>query len=315
MGAPPAKRNKKGTPPRDSPRVKRSPALKPRAARGRSSSARGGRWRLWALVGLLGALGFFSYAYVTLPDASALRTQNPKTTALIEQRAAEAREAHQKARRRQQWVGLSSMSKHLIAAVILSEDSGFFGHDGVDLDGLQKALLEAWEKKQLGRGASTLTQQLAKNLWLSTDRSLVRKLKEVWLARRLEAAMSKGRILTLYLNVVEWGEGVYGIEAAAQEHFGLGAAQLSPAQSAILAAMLPAPRKRTPHSHSKALRRRAHWIIDQLQYIRRLAPEQAAQAHGEIDVLLGWKQVEPHAPEPDEDAASDAAPDAAPDDA
>ncbi len=116
---------------------------------------------------------------------------------------------------------------------------------------------EAWKQRKLGRGASTITQQLAKNLWLSTDRSLLRKAKELILAHRLEEALPKNRILTLYLNVVEWGNGVYGIEAGAREHFGVSAAQpLASAQGAILAAMLPAPRKRSPKSGSRALKKR-----------------------------------------------------------
>lgn len=239
-------------------------------------------------LALLGA--FLVYEYVTLPDATRLRTQNPTTTALIEQRAVEARAAGHKPRRKQLWVGLPSISKPALAAVILSEDSSFFQHGGVDMVELEKAVQEAWEKHQLGRGASTLTQQLAKNLWLSTDRSLLRKAKELVLARRLEAAMPKGRILTLYVNVVEWGDGIYGIEAASREYFGISASRLTPAQGAVLAAMLPAPRKRTPTSGSKALRRRAHWILDQMQYVRMLPPDEAGPAHQEVDQILGWSQ-------------------------
>ena len=116
-------------------------------------------------------------------------------------------------------------SRPLVAGVVardhLNEDAAFFQHDGVDRRELQKALADAWEKGELGRGASTVTMQLAKNLWLSTDRSLLRKLKELLLTRRLEDALPKKRILTLYLNVAEWGDGVYGMEAAAREHHGL----------------------------------------------------------------------------------------------
>jgi monofunctional biosynthetic peptidoglycan transglycosylase len=243
---------------------------------------------LWAVVLLL--VAFVAYEYVTLPSAEPLRTQNPKSTALIDQRAAEARAEGKKPRHRQQWVPLPSISKHAVLAVVLSEDASFYAHEGVDTKELEKALEEAVRKGRLGRGASTITQQLAKNLWLSTDRSLLRKLKELILARRLEEALTKPRILTLYLNVVEWGNGVYGIEAGAREHFGVSASKLTVAQGAILASMLPAPRKRSPGSGSKALRKRAHWVVEQMQAVRHLSAEQAAAAHDDIDALLGWKK-------------------------
>lgn len=242
---------------------------------------------LLALAGLL--LAFAVYEYATLPDAGALEKENPKTTALIEQRAEEAREAGKKARRRQHWVALSGISKHAVAAVLISEDASFYVHEGVDSAEMRNALEEAWKKGRLGRGASTISQQLAKNLWLSTDRSLLRKAKELVLTRRLEDALTKKRILTLYLNVVEWGQGVYGIEAGAREHFGVSASQLTVAQGAILAAMLPAPRKRSPSSGSRALWRRAHWIVDQLASVNRITAAQADAARGDIDRLLGRK--------------------------
>jgi monofunctional biosynthetic peptidoglycan transglycosylase len=263
--------------------------VKTRPASGVAKSPRWPPRRVLKWLALL-LLAFVVYEYVTLPSAAPLLTENPKTTALIEQRAAEAREEGKKPRRRQSWVPLTAISKDAVYAVLISEDSGFFLHEGVDTGQLEKAVEEAVRKGRLGRGASTLTQQLAKNLWLSTDRSLLRKLKELLLARRLENALPKGRILTLYLNVVEWGNGVYGIEAGAREHFGVSASKLTAAQGAILASMLPAPRKRSPGSGSQALRRRSHWVIEQMKAVKRLTPEQAAAAHDEIDERLGWKK-------------------------
>jgi len=233
------------------------------------------------------ALGLCIVEYVRLPEAEVLAKENPKSTALMDQRAEEAREAGKKARRRQHWVSLNAISRHAVAAVLVSEDAGFYLHEGVDTDEVRKAVAEAWEKGKLGRGASTITQQLAKNLWLSTDRSLLRKAKELVLAHRLEEALTKKRILALYLNVVEWGNGVYGIEAGAREHFGVSASQLTPAQGAILAAMLPAPRKRSPSSGSRALWKRAHWIVDQLASVGRLSGAEADTARADIDRLLG----------------------------
>jgi monofunctional biosynthetic peptidoglycan transglycosylase len=253
-------------------------------------SVRRGTWRRRLLVlALLGLVGFAVYEYLTLPEAEPLLKRNPETTALIEQRAAEAREAGRKPRRRQSWVPLSNVPKHVINSVLASEDASFYLHEGVDTVELEKVMEEAWKAGKLGRGASTITQQLAKNLWLSTDRSLLRKAKELVLAHRLEKALPKSRILALYLNVVEWGDGVYGIEAGAREHFGMSATSLTPAQGAILAAMLPAPRKRSPKSGSKALKKRAHWIVEQLQAAKRLSPEQASAAQAEIDRILSGK--------------------------
>ncbi|ATB32794.1 monofunctional biosynthetic peptidoglycan transglycosylase [Melittangium boletus] len=262
------------------------------ATKGKVSSG-GSGWVRRVLMGLfLLLVVFVSYEYTRLPDAAPLLKENPKTTALIEQRAEEAREEGHKPRRRQSWVGLSNVSKPAIDAVLLSEDASFYLHEGVDTKELENALQEAIRQGKLGRGASTLTQQLAKNLWLSTDRSLLRKAKELVLTRRLEESLPKNRILSLYLNVVEWGNGVYGIEAGAREHFGIPASQLSAAQGAILASMLPAPRKRSVSSGSRALKKRAHWIIDQMQAVRRLSAEQARAAHAEIDQILEGRKGE-----------------------
>ncbi len=251
-------------------------------------------------LALLGLVGFAAYEYLTLPQAESLLRQNPETTALIEQRAAEAREAGRKPRRRQSWVPLSNVPEHVINAVLISEDASFYLHKGVDTVELEKAMEEAWREGKLGRGASTITQQLAKNLWLSTDRSLLRKAKELVLARRLEKVLPKSRILTLYLNVVEWGDGVYGVEAGAREHFGVSAGGLTPAQGAVLAAMLPAPRKRSPRSGSKALKKRAHWIVERLQAVKRLSPEQASAAQAELDRILSGKPAAEDTDEEDE---------------
>ena len=151
---------------------------------------------------------------------------------------------------------LERISPWLQDAVVNSEDARFYLHHGVDEVELNLALQRAMDEGHLGRGASTLTQQLAKNLWLGEDRSLLRKAKEYVLAERLEK-LGKDRILELYLNVVEWGNGIYGAEAASRTWFGKPAAALSPEESAVLAAMLPAPRKRNPRKPSHRLRVRA----------------------------------------------------------
>ncbi|MFN0061156.1 MAG: transglycosylase domain-containing protein [Myxococcaceae bacterium] len=238
-------------------------------------------------VGVLAAVFAAVVEYFALPSAVPLEAQNPTETALMQRRADEARAKGRKPRRRQAWVALSAMAKPAVDAVIASEDASFFQHEGVDTTELRKALEQAVARGELGRGASTITQQLAKNLWLSSERSLLRKVKELLLARRLEKALTKSRILTLYLNVVEWGDGVYGIEAAALEHFGVSARELTPAQGVVLAAMLPSPRKRLPKLKSQAHYRHAARLLEVLTASGRISPTVGALARQELLAIFG----------------------------
>ena len=174
--------------------------------------------------------------WTTLPSAAPFRRGNPSTTALIEARAEEAREQGRAARRNQHWVPLTRISPWLQLAVVHSEDARFFEHDGIDVEQTKIALTTAVEDGHFHRGASTITQQLAKNLWLGEERTLWRKLREVILARRLEN-LGKLRVLELYLNIAEWGDGIYGADAAARVWFEKPASELLPEESAILAAI------------------------------------------------------------------------------
>ena len=156
----------------------------------------------------------------------ALARTNPGTTALMRQRAEEARRAGRTPRRVQAWVPLGRVSRHLIRAVLASEDQRFFGHGGVDWEAIQKSVDEDRKKGGFVRGGSTITQQLAKNLFFTTHKTLTRKLRELVAARWMEQELSKRRILELYLNVIEWGDGIYGAEAAARSWYGKSAADL-----------------------------------------------------------------------------------------
>jgi monofunctional biosynthetic peptidoglycan transglycosylase len=184
-------------------------------------------------------------------------------------------------------VSLGSVAPHAVDAVLISEDARFYRHEGVDWKEVENSIDQSVREARLGRGASTLTQQLAKNLYLSTDRSLLRKAKEMVLARRLEDHLSKQRILALYLNVVEWGPGVYGIEAAAREHFGTSARALTVAQGAMLAAMLPAPRRWLPAQRPETLRTRAGVILTRLEREGRISAAQAREAQAELSRFFG----------------------------
>jgi monofunctional biosynthetic peptidoglycan transglycosylase len=200
--------------------------------------------RIGRVLGAMAAFGFgyFIYLYLTIPDVRDLRTNNPQTTAFIELRAQEARAEGRQARRAQQWVPYSRISPNLKRAVLVAEDAGFWGHEGIDIVEIRKSLETDWEKGTFMRGASTVTQQLAKNLYLSPSRNPFRKLRELIITRRLEHELTKTRIFELYLNEIEWGDGIYGAEAAARTYFGTSASALSPDQAALMAGAIVNPR-------------------------------------------------------------------------
>lgn len=175
---------------------------------------------------------------------------NPTTTSFMRLRLDELQQLEPDATLHKQWVPYHKISNSLKRAVIAAEDSNFMQHHGIDWPAIQKAMQRNQQRGRVTHGGSTITQQLAKNLFLSPKRSYLRKGQELVITYMIEALWSKRRILEVYLNVVEWGNGVYGAQAAAQHHFGVPAHRLSPAQAARLAAMLPAPRffDRRPNS-------------------------------------------------------------------
>jgi monofunctional glycosyltransferase len=170
-------------------------------------------------------------------------THNPDSTAIMEMRLDELRKKDPRARLRQRWVPYERISVHLKRAVVAAEDAKFVGHEGFDWEAIQQAMEKNERRGRVVAGASTISQQLAKNLFLSGRRSWLRKVQEAAITGMIESVMSKRRILELYLNVAEWGEGVFGAEAAALHHFGVPAAALDPGQAAWLAGVLPSPRR------------------------------------------------------------------------
>ena len=202
-----------------------------------------------------------AYVYLTLPDVRVLRRSNPETTAFIELRADEAKARGEKPRRVQRWVPYSRFAPNLVRAVLLTEDAAFWSHDGLDYQQIKESMEVNLERGEFARGASTITQQLAKNLYLSPSKNPLRKVRELLIARRLESELSKQRILELYLNVIEWGDGIYGAEAAARTYFGGSAAGLSASESALLAAAIANPRVMNPASPTARLRRRQQMVM------------------------------------------------------
>jgi monofunctional biosynthetic peptidoglycan transglycosylase len=208
---------------------------------------------------------FTGYEWLTFPDVSALAKSPPPTTAFMEARKKELRNAGKDDTLMYTWVAYGRISPYLRRGVLVAEDNDFYEHHGVDVKGLQEALQKDWDKKKLTQGGSTITQQLAKNLYLSPSRNPLRKIKEYFIARALESSLSKKRILELYLNVVEFGERVYGAEAAARYYFHVPASALSPQQAATLAGCLPNPRVMNPASPNKRLRARQKMILSRMK--------------------------------------------------
>jgi monofunctional biosynthetic peptidoglycan transglycosylase len=196
------------------------------------------------------------------PDVSRLKKENPKKTSFIEYREEEWKKKGKKIRIQKKWVSLGQISPYVMKAVIIAEDDKFWSHKGFDLDAIQKALEKDLEKGTFKFGGSTISQQLVKNLYLTPSKNPLRKAREAIITLRLERALNKRRILEIYLNVVEWGEGIFGIEAAAQHYYSKPAIALSPQEAARLAAVLPNPRRYRPNGSSKYVEKRATIIYD-----------------------------------------------------
>ncbi len=232
-------------------------------------------------------LGLLAYQAIMFIRISRLKTETPLSTSLIEARANEARSQGRAPQREQAWVPLGRISFNLQRAVVAGEDTNFVTHQGFDYGAIQKVwdqgMREAAKEAQkegenddwlpnlpdFKRGASTITQQLAKNLYLSSRRSFFRKGEEAILTIFLERELNKRRILELYLNVIEWGDGIYGAEAAAQHYFHKPASALSTNEAAFLAAMIPNPRTVfNPRVNPRRVARRQRIILRGMPYVR-----------------------------------------------
>jgi monofunctional biosynthetic peptidoglycan transglycosylase len=240
---------------------------------------------LMVFLGLL--IGFIAYEAIMFIRVSRLRSENPATTSLIEARVGEANARGEQPKRLQIWMALDRISPNLERAVLAGEDTNFANHNGFDYQAIQKAWDQALrdaarEAKNEGenddwlptlpdfkRGASTISQQLAKNLYLSSQRSFFRKGQEAILTVFLERTLTKRRILEVYLNVIEWGDGIYGAEAAAQYYFHKPAAALSASEAAYLSAMIPNPRTVfNPRVNPRRVSRRQRIILRGMPYVR-----------------------------------------------
>jgi monofunctional biosynthetic peptidoglycan transglycosylase len=213
------------------------------------------------------ALGVLYHGYI-LFQVIRLKSNNPLSTALIDQRAREAESNGQTPKREQSWVPYERISPNLVRAVLAGEDSRFFDHSGFDWEQIQKAIEKDWAEKRFSRGASTVSQQLAKNLFLSTSKNPIRKLHEALITWEMERILGKRRILELYMNVIEWGDGIYGAEAAARHYFKTSASSLSAEQAAFLSAIIPNPRGAyNPIKHRRRVERRRYLIQRLMRHV------------------------------------------------
>lgn len=227
-----------------------------------------------------------------LPDVQPLKKRPPATTAYIELRRAQALSAGKRLDVRWTWVDDGHISEHLKMAVITAEDDEFWRHEGVDW----KALRAAWEKDRasgrLAAGGSTITMQLARNLYLSPSKNPLRKVKEILIARRLERVLSKSRILELYLNTVEWGKGVFGCEAAARTYFDKPCADLSPDEAVAMAVVLPNPRRWDPAKRGAYVERNSRRIIERMAASGWWSPELDQSGETTVNTSTGSVEID-----------------------
>jgi monofunctional biosynthetic peptidoglycan transglycosylase len=253
---------------------------------------RHGRKSAGLLGHVLAAVFLGSVAYVLwLPDVAPLKRSNPRTTSYIELRRETARREGKKFTPRLVWAPWDRISEHLKHAVFIAEDDTFYRHKGVDWDSVKAALRKDWELKRLAYGGSTITQQVARNLYLSSSKNPLRKLKEMLIARRLEAELGKRRIFELYLNIAEWGKGIYGAEAAAQAYFGKSAADLTPDEAVAMAVVLPNPRRWNPARKGRYVERNMRRIMGRMR-ASGLLPEEASPISA-ADILTDTTTVMP----------------------
>ena len=229
----------------------------------------------WSFLLALAAGACALYVF-WLPDVRPLKSHPPKTTAYIELRKAQAAAKGKKLAIVWVWTPYDRIAVPMREAAVMSEDGAFWQHGGVDWSALREAVQVNLAKRRFAYGGSTITQQLARNLYLSPSKNPLRKIKEALIAWRLEKALGKRRILELYLNVAEWGPGVFGCEAAARRYYGKPAAELLYEEAASLAAVLPSPRKWHPVRRSKRVERRVQRILARLKAVGKI-PESALE--------------------------------------
>ncbi len=220
------------------------------------------------------SLLYLSYIYLTLPDVKKLESKIPRRTSMMKHYIEKNKKKHKKYRFVYKWVSFNKIPQILKDAVRITEDFNFYNHKGIDVQELKKAVENALEKGKKLRGASTITQQLAKNLFLSTERSIFRKIKEYFITKKLEKHLSKNRIFEIYLNVIELGRGIFGVEAAAEIYFNKNVWNLNLEEILRIVAVIPKPLRVTPLSNSGYLKWRVRYILKKLFIYEKITKEE-----------------------------------------
>lgn len=241
---------------------------------------------------------FITFQFV-YPDVSELKTNKPVKTAFMSYREKEWKREGKKYRLNQKWVPLRAISPYLVKAVLISEDDKFWSHEGFDYEAMQKAIEKDIKAKKFKLGGSTISQQLAKNLYLSPSKNPIRKIREAIITWRIERALSKRRILELYLNVAEWGDrGIFGIEAAARRYYGKSAAELGPEEAARLASVLPNPRRFNPLGSQRYVIHRSN-LIYKIMVRRGIVVPEYEEVYEPVDSAEGQTVTLPESPLPE----------------
>jgi len=230
--------------------------------------------------------------YFVYPNVSALKENRPAKTAFMQYREDVWRDKGINKKISISWVPLAQVSPYVVKAVIIAEDDKFWSHEGFDFDAMQKALEKDLKKKKFKAGGSTISQQLAKNLYLSPNKNPIRKIKEAILTWRIEQNLSKKRIMELYLNVAEWGDGMFGVQNAARRYYGKSAGSLGPREAAELAAALPNPRRFNPDKNSRYAANRAERIY-QIMVRRGIVVEEYDEMVNETEETHPEETIDP----------------------
>lgn len=229
---------------------------------------------LWGFILVFAAIAAFSLAlFFSLPDVSDLKVRNPETTALIKFRLKKARENGTELTVNHTWISFENIPQLLKDTVRIAEDASFYQHKGIDYYELKESIKKNLREKNFSRGGSTITQQLAKNLYLSTGKNIIRKIKEFFIAGRLEKNLTKSRIFEIYLNVIEFGPGIFGVQAAARYFFGHSVSELDLEEIVRLTAVIPQPLSTDPRKNNSWLRWRCRWLLHKLQLYKYISEE------------------------------------------
>ena len=258
---------------------------------------------LWSVLALLVFFVMDVGRYFFYPNIAALSKNRPGKTAFMEYRENMWKKKGIKKKISTSWAPLSQISPYAMKAVIIAEDDKFWDHEGFDFEAMQKALEKDIKKKKFKAGGSTISQQLAKNLYLTPDKNPIRKIKEAILTWRIERQLSKRRIMELYLNVAEWGDGMFGIGAAARKYYGKSAVGLGPREAAELAAALPNPRRFRPDGSSQYASNRADRIY-QIMVRRGIVIEEYDEVLEEKETIAEEKDDKNNPPENSQSDAS-----------